>query len=56
MNRAPGPQRSEDTLGERRVVMETLGHSANAVTMNTYGHVMQHRQGEAADRMDELLQ
>jgi integrase len=23
-----------------RVVMETLGHSAIAVTMNTYGHVM----------------
>jgi integrase len=38
-----------------RVVMETLGHSAIAVTMNTYGHVMPLAQREAADRMNELL-
>lgn len=35
--------------------METLGHSAIAVTMNTYGHVMPLAQGEAADRMNELF-
>jgi integrase len=38
-----------------RVVMETLGHSAVAVTMNTYGHVMPLAQREAADRMNELF-
>jgi len=38
-----------------RVVMETLGHSAIAVTMNTYGHVMPLAQRDAADRMNELL-
>ena len=38
-----------------RVVMETLGHSAIAVTMNTYGHVMPLAQREAADRMNELF-
>jgi integrase len=38
-----------------RVVMETLGHSAIAVTMNTYGHVMPLAQREAADRINELL-
>jgi integrase len=38
-----------------RVVMETLGHSAIAVTMNTYGHVMPLAQREAADRMNDLF-
>lgn len=38
-----------------RVVMDTLGHSAIAVTMNTYGHVMPLMQRDAADRMNELL-
>jgi len=32
-----------------RVVMETLGHSAIAVTMNTYVHVMPLAQHEAAE-------
>jgi hypothetical protein len=41
--------------GSPRVVMETLGHSAIAVTMNTYGHVMPLAQREAADRMNELF-
>jgi integrase len=38
-----------------RVVMETLGHSAIAVTMNTYSHVMPSLLRDAADRMDEVL-
>jgi integrase len=35
--------------------MQTLGHSAIAVTMNTYSHVLPTMQREAADRMNELL-
>lgn len=35
-----------------RVVMETLGHSQIAVTMNTYSHVVPALQREAADRLD----
>jgi len=38
-----------------RVVMETLGHSSIALTMNTYSHVSRALQGEAAARMDEVL-
>jgi len=38
-----------------RVVMDTLGHSAIAVTMNTYSHVMPSLQREAAQRMDDAL-
>ena len=38
-----------------RVVMETLGHSAIAVTMNVYAHVMPAAQREAASRMNDLL-
>jgi integrase len=38
-----------------RIVTETLGHSAIAVTMNTYSHVLPSLQREAADRMNELL-
>jgi hypothetical protein len=38
------------------VVMETLGHSAIAGTMNTYGHVMPLAQREAADRINELFE
>jgi integrase len=38
-----------------RVVMETLGHSAISVTMNTYSHVLPSLQREAASRMDDLL-
>lgn len=38
-----------------RVVMDTLGHSAIAVTMNTYSHVMPVLQREAAQRMDDAL-
>lgn len=39
-----------------RVVMETLGHSRIAVTMDTYAHVMPALQREAADAMDRLLE
>jgi hypothetical protein len=35
--------------------METLGHSAIAVTMNTYSHVLPSLQRDAADRMNDLL-
>jgi integrase len=38
-----------------RVVMETLGHSQIALTMNTYSHVLPPLQREAAARMDEVL-
>ncbi len=38
-----------------RVVMETLGHSTIAVTMNVYSHVVPALQQEAADRLDAAL-
>lgn len=38
-----------------RVVMELLGHSAIAVTMNTYSHVIPALQDESAQQMDALL-
>ncbi|HUZ70515.1 MAG TPA: site-specific integrase [Candidatus Saccharimonadales bacterium] len=38
-----------------RVVMETLGHSSIALTMNTYSHVLPALQREAADAIDRLL-
>lgn len=38
-----------------RVVMETLGHSGIAITMDLYTHVMPSQQREAADRMQTLL-
>lgn len=38
-----------------RIVMETLGHSQIALTMNTYSHVMPELQRDAADKMGELL-
>lgn len=38
-----------------RVVMEMLGHSTIAVTMNVYSHVMPELQREAADRMGAFL-
>jgi integrase len=40
---------------EARVIMETLGHSQIATTMNTYAHVLPVLQRQAADRMDRLL-
>jgi integrase len=38
-----------------RVVMEILGHSTIALTLNTYSHVLPSTQREALDRMNELL-
>lgn len=38
-----------------RVVMEILGHSEIAMTMNTYSHVVPDLQREAAGKMDSLL-
>jgi len=38
-----------------RVVMDVLGHSQIAMTMNTYSHVIPELQWQAARRMDALL-
>jgi integrase len=38
-----------------RVIMEALGHSQIALTMNTYAHVIPALQREAAEQMDALL-
>lgn len=38
-----------------RVVMEILGHSQIALTMNTYTHVLPELKQEAAKRMDDLM-
>jgi integrase len=38
-----------------RVVMEILGHSQIALTMNTYSHVAPEVSREAADRMAKTL-
>ena len=38
-----------------RVVMEVLGHSQIAMTMNVYGHVMDSQLRDAADAVDEAL-
>ena len=38
-----------------RLVMEILGHSQIAVTMNTYSHVIPAMQQGIANRMDEIL-
>ncbi|MCL5744442.1 MAG: site-specific integrase [Acidobacteria bacterium] len=38
-----------------RVVMELLGHSQIAITMNTYSHVVPALRKDAADKMDAIL-
>ncbi|MFD6231480.1 hypothetical protein ACFWFZ_32160 [Streptomyces sp. NPDC060232] len=38
-----------------RVMMEILGHSQIAVTMNVYAHAVQDTQREAVGHMDRLL-
>lgn len=38
-----------------RVVMQILGHSQISVTMNTYGHVLEDSQREAAAKIDLVL-
>lgn len=38
-----------------RVVMEILGHSNIAITMNTYSHVLPQAQRDAVDLLDSLL-
>jgi integrase len=38
-----------------RVVMELLGHSQIAITMNTYSHVVPALQKDAADQMEAIL-
>ena len=39
-----------------RVVMEILGHSQIALTLNTYGHVLPGLQADALERVHGLLQ
>jgi integrase len=39
-----------------RVVMEILGHSQIALTMNTYTHVVPELRRDAAARMESLLE
>jgi integrase len=38
-----------------RVVMEILGHSQIALTMNTYTHVLPELKRDAAERMDRVV-
>lgn len=38
-----------------RVVMELLGHSQSAITMNLYSHVVPALRKKAADQMDAVL-
>jgi integrase len=38
-----------------RLVMELLGHSQIAVTMNTYSHVLPTRRKKVASRMEAIL-
>ena len=38
-----------------KVIQRVLGHSQIAVTANTYAHVMPELQGDAAERVGDLL-
>jgi integrase len=38
-----------------RTIMDVLGHSAIAVTMNTYAHVVMQLREDAADAIDGVL-
>ncbi len=38
-----------------KIVMETLGHSQISLTLDTYSHVSSELQGQAAEKMDELI-
>ncbi len=38
-----------------RVVMDILGHSQIALTMNTYTHVLPELKRDAAERMDRVV-
>lgn len=38
-----------------KIVSERLGHSAVGITLDIYSHVVPSLQGQAADRLDELL-
>jgi integrase len=43
-------------LGENpKVVQERLGHARVEVTLNTYSHVLQAMQKDAAEKLDRLL-
>ena len=58
--KAPSPSHTTASLllaqvVNPRVVMEQLGHSQIALTMNTYSHVIPSLEREAADRMNTIL-
>jgi integrase len=38
-----------------RIIMEALGHSQIALTMDTYSHVIPELERDGADRIDRLL-
>jgi integrase len=38
-----------------RLVMELLGHSTIALTMNTYSHIIPELKRDAADHMNRLI-
>ncbi len=38
-----------------RFIMDLFGHSTIALTMNTYGHVLDSMKREAANQMDAVL-
>ncbi|MBA3778807.1 MAG: hypothetical protein H0X16_05840 [Chloroflexi bacterium] len=48
-------QRAQQNGVAPRVVMEQMGHSTIAMSMNTYSHVIPALQREAAERLDTLL-
>ncbi len=48
-------QRAQQNGVAPHVVMEQMGHSTIAMTMNTYSHVIPALQREAAERLDTLL-
>lgn len=49
------PRLGQSTDLPPRVVMEILGHSQIAVTMNVYGRVVQDTQREAVSHMGRML-
>jgi integrase len=40
---------------EMGVVSEGLGHATKSFTANVYGHVLEHAQREAAEKMGQVL-
>ena len=38
-----------------KTVQERLGHASIQTTMDTYGHLMENAQAEAAERLDDMI-